>query len=48
MVAELVENAQTLAMLQALGVDYTQGYYIGKPQEHMLSGPLILINNAGA
>jgi diguanylate cyclase (GGDEF)-like protein len=38
-VAEFVENAQTLAMIQALGVDYAQGYYIGKPQEQLLSGP---------
>lgn len=31
-VAEYVENAQTLEMLRALGVDYAQGYYIHSPQ----------------
>jgi len=41
-VAEFVENAETLAMLQALGVDYAQGYFIGRPQPELLSGPLQL------
>lgn len=31
-VAEYVENAQTLEMLRALGVDYAQGYHIHSPQ----------------
>ena len=30
-VAEFVENAETLALLRAFGVDYAQGYYIGRP-----------------
>lgn len=35
-VAEFVENAETVRILKKLGVDYAQGYYIGKP------GPLVL------
>ena len=38
-IAEFVENAETLALLETLGVDYAQGYYIGKPQPELLSGP---------
>jgi EAL domain-containing protein (putative c-di-GMP-specific phosphodiesterase class I) len=30
-VAEGVENAETLALLTTLGVDYAQGYYLGRP-----------------
>jgi diguanylate cyclase (GGDEF)-like protein len=30
-VAEFVENAETLALLRAFGVDYAQGYFIGRP-----------------
>ncbi|QOC21178.1 EAL domain-containing protein [Wenzhouxiangella sp. AB-CW3] len=30
-VAEFVENAETLAMLADLGVDYAQGFFIGRP-----------------
>ncbi len=41
-VAEFVEDAETLALLKTLGVDYAQGYYIGKPKPHLLEGaPLI-------
>ncbi len=29
--AEFVESEQALAMVRSLGVDYAQGYYIGKP-----------------
>lgn len=32
-VAEFVENKETLKMLQEFGVDFVQGYLIGKPQE---------------
>lgn len=35
-VAEFVENAESLEMLKELGVDYAQGYYIGKPQPELL------------
>tara|TARA_R110001606_G_scaffold11354_5_gene49204 strand:- start:9168 stop:11984 length:2817 start_codon:yes stop_codon:yes gene_type:complete len=41
-VAEFVENAETLALLHAFGVDYAQGYYIGKPQPYFLDKPPIL------
>ena len=30
-VAEFVESAEIVEVLQAIGVDYAQGYYIGKP-----------------
>ncbi len=30
--AEYVENAEILAMVRSLGVDYVQGYYIGRPK----------------
>jgi EAL domain-containing protein (putative c-di-GMP-specific phosphodiesterase class I) len=33
-VAEFVENVETLEMLQRMGVDMVQGYYLDKPQEH--------------
>lgn len=39
-VAEFVENAETLAVLAELGVDYAQGYYIGKPQPTLLDGQI--------
>lgn len=32
-IAEFVENEKTLHILQKLGVDYAQGYYIGRPCE---------------
>jgi EAL domain-containing protein (putative c-di-GMP-specific phosphodiesterase class I) len=38
-VAEFVENAESLALLEEFGVDYAQGYYIGKPQAHFLDKP---------
>lgn len=41
-IAEFVENAETLALLHTFGVDYAQGYYIGKPQPYFLDGPPIL------
>ena len=31
-IAEFVENQDVLDALQELGVDYAQGYYIGKPK----------------
>lgn len=31
-VAEFVENNETLILLEEYGVDYAQGYYVGKPQ----------------
>ena len=35
-VAEFVENAETLALLEAFGVDFAQGYHIGRPSPRML------------
>lgn len=34
-VAEFVEDERTLNMLRTFGVDYAQGYLIGKPQPHV-------------
>src|SRR5690606_41014447 len=31
-VAEFVESAEALALVTRLGVDYAQGYYVGRPQ----------------
>lgn len=36
-VAEFVENAETLALLQGYGIDYAQGCYLGKPERNLLS-----------
>ena len=33
-VAEFVENGEIAKMLMELGVDYLQGYYFGKPENH--------------
>lgn len=30
-IAEHVEDAQTLDVLRAMGVDFAQGYFIGRP-----------------
>lgn len=38
-IAEFVENSETLALLHTFGVDYAQGYYIGKPQANFLDKP---------
>jgi len=38
-IAEFVENAETLELLNVFGVDYAQGYYIGKPEPEFLQGP---------
>jgi hypothetical protein len=35
-IAEYVQDAETLAMLRELGVDYAQGYHIGKPAAALL------------
>jgi EAL domain-containing protein (putative c-di-GMP-specific phosphodiesterase class I) len=34
-VAECVEDQRTLDTLKALGVDYVQGFLIGKPMERL-------------
>lgn len=38
-VAEFVENRETLSLLLTFGVDYAQGYYIGKPETEFLTAP---------
>lgn len=35
-VAEFVLNEETLSLLKEYGVDYAQGYFIGKPSKHLL------------
>jgi len=35
-VAEYVENKEILDVLIEMGVDYAQGYYIGKPEDHLI------------
>ena len=37
-IAEFVENEAILTILQNYGVDFAQGFYIGKPQQDLLSG----------
>jgi len=34
-VAEFVENQETMDLLQSYGVDYVQGYLVGKPQAYL-------------
>ena len=37
-IAEWVENEATLSLLKELGVDYAQGYHLGRPQEIIAEG----------
>jgi len=37
-IAEFVQDAETLALLKTMGVDFAQGYYIGKPKPYFLDG----------
>ena len=37
-IAEFVENEETVRILKEYGVDYAQGYYIGKPSPDILKG----------
>lgn len=37
-IAEYVENKEILAILDRFGVDYAQGFYIGRPESRMRSG----------
>jgi diguanylate cyclase (GGDEF)-like protein len=41
-VAEYVDNAETLALLRQFGVDYGQGYYFGPPARQLLDQPLAM------
>ena len=43
-IAPQVENKETLMLLRDLGVDYVQGYYIGRPEQAI--GPERYISNA--
>jgi len=38
-IAEYVQDARTLEILQDLGIDYAQGYYIGEPRPMLASEP---------
>ncbi|MDF1588273.1 MAG: EAL domain-containing protein [Gammaproteobacteria bacterium] len=38
-IAEFVENAEILALLHTFGVDYAQGYFVGKPKANFLDAP---------
>jgi diguanylate cyclase (GGDEF)-like protein len=38
-IAEYVSNRQIYERLLDLGIDYAQGYYIGKPSEHLITIP---------
>lgn len=35
-IAEFVENEEIFNVLEAFGVNYAQGYYIGKPEDHLV------------
>ena len=35
-IAEYVEDKESLELLQEIGIDFIQGYYIGKPQDKLL------------
>jgi EAL domain-containing protein (putative c-di-GMP-specific phosphodiesterase class I) len=35
-VAEFVENAEILKLLKHCGVDYVQGFYVGRPSDALL------------
>jgi len=37
-IAEWVENEATLKLLEQMGVDYAQGYHLGRPKEVSLEG----------
>jgi EAL domain-containing protein (putative c-di-GMP-specific phosphodiesterase class I) len=37
-IAERVEDANTMAVLWQLGVEYVQGYFVGNPEEVVIHG----------
>jgi EAL domain-containing protein (putative c-di-GMP-specific phosphodiesterase class I) len=41
-VAEFVEDERALNLLRAFGVDYAQGYFIGKPAPDLLPERVLL------
>ncbi|MGX2039573.1 putative bifunctional diguanylate cyclase/phosphodiesterase [Methylocaldum sp. MU1018] len=44
-IAEYVESPKVLSLLKTLGVDYAQGYLIGKPESHLLDKTAISIDD---
>ena len=38
-IAEFVENEEIFNLLEECGVDYAQGYHIGKPEDYLLHEP---------
>jgi diguanylate cyclase (GGDEF)-like protein/PAS domain S-box-containing protein len=44
-VAEFVQNEKTLKLLKKYGVDYAQGYYLGKPQPTIDSKKIIVTSD---
>lgn len=40
-IAGCVETAEALSLVTEIGVDYAQGYYVGEPDEHLLSQPTL-------
>jgi EAL domain-containing protein (putative c-di-GMP-specific phosphodiesterase class I) len=32
-IAEFVQNQETISMLEGAGVDFVQGYHVGRPDE---------------
>jgi EAL domain-containing protein (putative c-di-GMP-specific phosphodiesterase class I) len=40
-VAEYVHNEATLELLAKYGIDYAQGYYIGKPSAALPAAPAV-------
>lgn len=44
-VAEFVENPEVLRLLQTLGVDYAQGYLLGRPQPKLLDSRWLPLND---
>jgi EAL domain-containing protein (putative c-di-GMP-specific phosphodiesterase class I) len=43
-IAECVENPQTLAILEEIGVDYAQGYAIARPHPYISTRELMLLS----
>jgi EAL domain-containing protein (putative c-di-GMP-specific phosphodiesterase class I) len=37
-IAERVEDANTMAVLWQIGVEYVQGYFVGNPEEVVIQG----------
>jgi len=44
-IAEYVESPKVLSLLKTLGVDYVQGYLLGKPEPHLLEKTTISIGD---